>query len=143
MPATLTCPSCHRRLTVSDAAPLRLTCPHCLSRILNPAGRDPSSPTPRPMPPALPRPVVELDDEVDRDITINQIVQIVLLSFLGIGLLLALQAAGVYASMAQSQATQSFGSLLLLPVVIIIPAASVVVLIVRRARHEHRDYPYS
>src|SRR5690242_17155479 len=61
----------------------------------------------------------ELDEEVDRDITINQIIQIVLLSFLGIGLLLAVQAAGVYASMAQSQATQSFGSLLLLPVLII------------------------
>src|SRR4051794_1680208 len=84
--ALLTCPNCGTRLTVSPAAPRRLTCPRCLGKIENPASAGAAAPMP-----ALPMRVIPIEEQFDRDRSLADLGMIVLVCFLAIGAMLALQ----------------------------------------------------
>jgi hypothetical protein len=75
-PATLHCPSCGVRLTVSAGAPRRLVCPRCRSWIDNPGGWQPGS---------APLPVIPLEYESRRDATFTKFGLIPLVALLLIG----------------------------------------------------------
>lgn len=83
MPAQLICPTCGKRLTVSDNAPRRLTCPRCLARIDRPAAL--------PVPPPLPMQVIPIDDQAHRDTRVATFAIVAFSFLLVIGLLLGLR----------------------------------------------------
>lgn len=77
----LICPSCGRRLTVTERAPMVLTCPNCLARMARPTEPLPLAPLHQ-----TPLPVIPLEYEAQRDSTASGV---------AVGIIIVLIAAGI------------------------------------------------
>ena len=110
---TVICPQCGQRVTVSAAAPPILTCPTCLAKLDNPLAQ---------VSPAMPRPVIPLEYQVERDTRAATATVIVLCTLLIVG--------GAFAFTATSISWAGYYGLLAIPP--IFACAAVLVLIFTR-----------
>jgi hypothetical protein len=141
MAVTVTCPACGQRLTVSASAPPWLTCPRCLGKIRNAAGGTGPSPSPAPAPVR----VIPVEEQVDRDRTLAEIGMIVLICFLGVGAMLALQTAAMLWPFAATAGQSPLGSMVLIvifgPIAAAVTMAIVLWYLIRQRRDTIVDKP--
>lgn len=121
--ATLTCPHCGSKLTVTSLAPRAVTCPRCLYRLVNPIGGGPATVL---APPPLPMKVLPLETQAHGDSRTIITMLCVLLALLTCGAFFSAAAGGI------DGATFNFLLLLIL-------AAFTAIVIVASVRRQKRD----